>query len=79
MPLFNFVCECGAKVRKILTPEQAKRGWLCVQCGQEMDREAKAPTTAVKESLDNGSMSRTVERFSNAEELYRERARSKPE
>ncbi len=50
-------------------PETAK-----CQCGSEMVRAVSGPSATVKEKLDNGYMPRALERFSEAERLFRERA-----
>lgn len=43
-------------------------------CQGVMEREAIGPTTAQKEILDNGAMTRRLERFADAERLHKERA-----
>jgi hypothetical protein len=35
-----------------------------------LKREPKSPSTASKETLDNGAMERKLERFADAEDLY---------
>lgn len=88
MPLYHFNCsKCKRHpVRKIApTPAQAliKVGTTCPKCGAKMVRTPKPPTSNVVETLDNGHMTRAVERPAEAERLYKERAdndpRNKPE
>jgi hypothetical protein len=44
-----------------------------------MKRTPRPPTVTVKESLDNGVMTHRLERFKDAEQLYRDRAAADPE
>lgn len=87
MPKYNFTCStCGARrtriflqpwrMQTIATQEASKR---CPRgCTEPMGRDDPAVTTAVVETLDNGAMSRKVERFADAERLYKERAAGDP-
>jgi len=43
-----------------------------------MKRTPRPPSTIVKEMLDNGAMTKRVERLKDAEELYRQRAKNDP-
>lgn len=78
MPLFNVKCPNGHK-SSILTfessfdkiPSVKKK---CKECGEEMVRDGTGPTSSVKEKLDNGMMPKAIERLSDAERLYHERA-----
>ena len=68
-------------IRRVLSPRQAAE--IQVSCPTEgctgtPKRVPKPPTTQVVETLDNGFMPRKVERPSEAERLYRERARLDP-
>lgn len=76
MPLYHFRCEaCLTVKRRILTPEQSKNASeTCPECGAGMVRDVKPPTARVVEVLDNGAMSRRVERLADAERLFREHA-----
>lgn len=77
MPLYYYACPgCGAEVKKIRSPERAGDEVSCRGCGGQMRRSPRGPTTTTKETLDNGLMTRRVERPANAEELYRERSRA---
>lgn len=75
MPLYNFVCsKCGTKKRRIFSVEESKKPQPCPQCKADMERDQTGPTRQVMERLDNGLMPRAVERLSEAERLYKERA-----
>lgn len=76
MPLYYFLCsDCGDQTRKLLEPSEAKVSPPC-KCGGDLKRDPHPPSNQVKETLDNGIMARKVERYSDAEELYRNRARA---
>lgn len=48
-------------------------GLKCKECDTIMKRHAKPPTAQKMEVLDNGIMTEKLERFQNAEELYKNR------
>jgi len=80
MPSFNLFCQsCGASTKKLadswlaLITSPTKR--LC-GCGAEWTRNATGPSASKIERLDNGIMTRALERPADAEELFRERART---
>lgn len=76
MPVFSFRCDsCGAQARRLLPA--APDEYLCV-CGKPMERNGAGPTSRATEVLDNGMMSRPLERLDNAEEIFRDRARADP-
>lgn len=75
MPLYNFRCENGHEVRKLLTPEEAKAGVVC-ECGLAMSRNVRGPSSQAVEILDNGAMTKSVERLVDAERLYTERSQA---
>lgn len=76
MPLFNFKCDCGTKVRKLLAKTPLE--FLCPACLNPMMRDSFAPTSRSTEVLDNGAMTRPLERLDNAEEIFRDRAHIDP-
>jgi hypothetical protein len=87
VPTYNMVCdECGFKALRraavplgLLNDEQLKKIKHCPECDDYfMNRKATPPSTLIKETLDNGAMSKAVERIKDAEELYRERADNDP-
>jgi hypothetical protein len=79
MPLYYFMCTtCQLRGRKILKAGEQKLVWPCPTCNNPLVRDPKPPSSQMKESLDNGVMTRRVERLQNAEELYRERAKNDP-
>jgi hypothetical protein len=47
---------------------------FCMSCGKLMERSARGPSAQVKETLDNGAMTTKIERFKDAEKLYKDRA-----
>ena len=73
MAIFNVKCsECGREDRLLLKTLTFP---ACAGCGAlALQRAARGPSSAVKETLDNGAMTSRLERFANAEELYAERA-----
>lgn len=76
MALFTYRCRsCGASARRI---QAAADPPTCAGCGKKMGRFENPPKAQVKEVLDNGVMSRRVERLADAEELYHDRAVNDP-
>ncbi len=89
MPSYNFVCKkhkplievtriSTKPLSKLSTAEREKLA-LCPIVDRPygehpMERDAKGPSAQVKETLDNGAMKRKVERFKDAEQLYKDRA-----
>lgn len=77
MPMYYYRCPkpgCDTVVRKILLVEEAKRGWPCPDCETIMVRAPQPPSTRVTETLDNGLMTKRLERLADAERLFGERA-----
>jgi len=75
MPIFNFFCEkCQKQVRRVLAPEAMLGPVLHQECGSELKRVQSPPSSQVKETMDNGIMAKKLERYANAEELYKDRA-----
>jgi putative FmdB family regulatory protein len=78
MALYHFSCSgCEEATRRLLEPSEAS-SQICKKCGDKLTRVPNPPTAAVVEVLDNGVMSKKVERFKEAERLYRERAKNDP-
>lgn len=91
MPAYNFVCKLHKALVEItrisqrpwskLSPEERRLLATCPQqdgLGKEihqMERDASGPTAHKKETLDNGAMKRKLERFVDAEKLYKDRAK----
>lgn len=76
MPIFHFQCPgCGFRLRKILGYIDENQV-ICPGCGQGANRVPSAPSTTVKEVLDNGLMIRPVERIADAERIFRERSKT---
>lgn len=79
MPSFLFRCkdpEC-AQLRRVIKSEVPKKAPSCKECGGKTSREWGGPSTHLKENLDNGLMSKSVERFANVEELIHKRQRKR--
>ena len=73
MPLFKLTCpKCGKAVKKL--GKTTPKVW-CEECQVIMERQMAPPDVQVKEVLDNGAMPRKVERFKDAEQLFRDRAK----
>jgi len=77
MPLFVYWCNaCAVEVRKICPPERANDEVKCRACGAAVSRQPQGASTTVYETLDNGLMPRRLERFSEAERLFKERSKA---
>ena len=73
MPLYHYRCEtCEKEARRICTPEQSQAAPVC--CEHPMVREPHPVSTRCTEVLDNGAMVKKLERLTDAERLFRERA-----
>jgi len=74
MPLYQYLClHCKETVRRIRTVESHKSGMECPKCSAAMIRIVSPPSHQATERLDNGAMTRRVERLVDAERLFRER------
>ncbi len=82
MPLYYYrCCKCHQPQRKIQTPEEATKLQVCGKpvegktdsCGYTLRREPKPPSSQVTETLDNGVMTKRLERLADAERLFAER------
>lgn len=87
MPSYSLTCStCGRSRKRILVrpfkqlSDAEQSAFLQCENGCErlMTVGDPAPTTQVLESLDNGMMSRKVERHADAERLWAERAAKDP-
>lgn len=87
MPLFQLRCtKCGATDRVLADSEPVglphrikmfalgRRTVEVVDCGGVMERTPIGPNSSQIEVLDNGAMTRRLERFADAERLHKERA-----
>jgi hypothetical protein len=78
MSLYHFECSgCEEATRRLLEPSAAS-SQICKKCGCKLTRVPNPPSAHVVEVLDNGIMPHKVERFKDAERLYRERAKNDP-
>ena len=93
MPSYNFVCKKHKPLIEVtriapvplrnLTAEQRVKLTLCPIVDRPygehaMERNPHPPGATVKETLDNGAMKRKIERFRDAEKLYKDRAKNGP-
>lgn len=77
MARFFYRCEsCQKDVQRVFTPEEAKQVWTC-GCGGLLRRTPRPPTSQTVERLDNGHMTKAVERLSEAPRLFHERSKGK--
>ena len=71
MALFDFECPSCYRIVKRLANKEPNIE--CTNCHVLMVRKSNPPNTQVKEVLDNGFMTKRVERLKDAEELYKNR------
>lgn len=76
MPVFNLVCSTCGETSKVLRKSEKEISKVkCAECKGKMVRaESSPPSSRIVEVLDNGLMSKSVERPADAERLYKERA-----
>jgi uncharacterized Zn finger protein len=75
MAQYKLTCpKCGETARKLLKPEVFKAGVPCPKCQTHMERSGNV-TSAKMEKLDNGVMTRSIERIADVEEAMRERGK----
>ncbi len=73
MAKYSYGCICGFRFDCLRsTPPKTVP---CPECKLEMTRQGSPATARMVEVLDNGMMTRRVERPANAEQLYKDRAR----
>jgi hypothetical protein len=76
MALLNFKCDCGKTKRIFADTTDSKVAVFSIpvcECGRIMVRDAKGPSTQLIEKLDNGAMVKSLERYADAEQLFRDR------
>jgi hypothetical protein len=80
MPLYYFQCSgCQKSLKRLMTPEQYKAlepadSVPCKECGSQAHRTPSAATSQVNEVIDNGFMTRRLERIADAQRIYAERS-----
>lgn len=73
--MYYYVCgACQEGRRRICSPAEAKTPPPCPRCGKTMARSPKGMTSRTVEVLDNGVMTKKLERLADAERLFHERA-----
>jgi hypothetical protein len=75
MPLFNLRCPHCYLFKRVFSDNY---DFLTLQqrtckCGYLMRRVVAGPSTSIVERLDNGAMPKAVERYSDAERIFKER------
>ena len=72
MPLYYFKClECNLPEKRLLSVAESKQDRHC-KCGGKLKRTPKPPSSQATEILDNGIMTKKIERLVDAERLNRE-------
>ena len=72
MARFTYKCKEHGEFTVSLNKRSPK--YACPTCGTESYPSVKAATISVVEKLDNGAMSRAVERLHNVEEIMNDRS-----
>jgi len=73
MALYHFKCECGNEFRRIIDKGEEIVG-ICPECkSNKTERVAQPINVQMKDVLDNGRMTKRLERFTNAQDLYKNR------
>lgn len=76
MPLYHYFCPtCEEDKRRLLSVEAASKDVECSKCKSKMSRKVQGPSSQAVETLDNGTMSKRLERLVDAERLYTERCK----
>ncbi len=75
MAIIRYACPaCGNRAAVFRTGRTSSPP-MCPDCNSFMTRDARGPGVVAMERLDNGVMAKPVERFADAEKLFKERAR----
>lgn len=75
MPLLYFRCgKCRVDGRALVSVAKMKAPHPCPVCKEPMQRSPRPISSKIVETLDNGLMSRRVERPADSERLFKERA-----
>jgi len=75
MPAVTYRCpSCGTEVSAVVF-KRPEPHVPCSRCGGTAHRVAGAPAARVVETLDNGVVTRRVERMKDIEEILRERSK----
>lgn len=74
MPIFDFVCDkCNSPIRTMNRTLKEHK-----DCGGKLVRKAEGASSQQYDTIDNGLMSRKLERLTNVEELAYERTKDDP-
>lgn len=80
MPCFWYHCQPCGKRQAFMGKSQTEESTTpreCKVCAGPVVREISVVTSRTVETIDNGLMSKPVERLANAQEIYKERAHRK--
>lgn len=79
MPLFYWKCAyCDHSIARICSFIDSKKEHICIKCGLPMIRDYKGINSQSYETLDNGLMSKKVERLADAHRLNDEHIKTDP-
>ena len=74
MPLFYYICDiCQKEIRRVCNIQESKTLPIC--CGSQTKRNPRPVTARCIEVIDNGIMTKKLERLTDAERLFKERAK----
>ena len=75
MALFNLLCTKCGNTKRVFgdTYETVDIRQKICKCNYQMNRLTTGPSTHLIERLDNGSMVKALERYSDAERVFNER------
>ena len=75
MALFNLLCTKCGNTKRVFgdTYETVDIKQKICKCNYQMLRMTAGPSTSIVEKLDNGSMVKALERYSDAERIFNER------
>ena len=75
MPRYALYCINCEETSNVIRPDvKSLVSARCRRCGSSLERYEIPPTSRIIETLDNGLMTRAVERPADTERLYKEKA-----
>lgn len=79
MPLFYWKCnECNVQLTRIYSFKESQNGEICSKCNNKMTRSEKGVNAQVYETLDNGLMSKKIERLADAQRIFSDHSKTDP-
>lgn len=74
MPLYNFSCKkCGKAFKKLYSVDAFSKAVTVCACGETATHVPGAASFQSMEVIDNGIMPQRLERYSEAERIFKER------